>query len=105
VLALACAASLAAVASGSASAARQRVVGASDAAALAAADASTGLVPGEPCAVAARVAAANGASLAGCSIDGATATVEVAAAVLGSTARARSTAGPPPAAPGGAGAP
>src|SRR5207237_42491 len=44
-------------------AARQRVLRAADAAALAAADAASGAVAGEPCPLAAKVAAADGARL------------------------------------------
>ncbi|MGV3149483.1 Rv3654c family TadE-like protein [Rothia sp. 11273D007AR] len=46
--------------------AQHRAAAAADMAALAAADAARGLTPGEPCAVAERVALANGAHLGGC---------------------------------------
>ncbi len=47
-----------------------RAAGAADLAALAAADAARGLTPGEPCAVAARTAARNGARLGQCRRSG-----------------------------------
>ncbi|MGH1978096.1 Rv3654c family TadE-like protein [Rothia sp. L_38] len=46
--------------------AQHRAAAAADVAALAAADAARGLTPGEPCAVAERLALANGAQLGGC---------------------------------------
>ncbi|MGL3201044.1 MULTISPECIES: hypothetical protein [Curtobacterium] len=52
-----------------------RVQGASDAAALAAAAALVGLLPGDPCARAAAVASAGGAALDGCSTAGSRARV------------------------------
>ncbi|WP_350347428.1 Rv3654c family TadE-like protein [Agromyces sp. G08B096] len=76
----------------------QRAANAADAAALAAADAVSGAVAGEPCALAATVAARNGARLTGCTggDDGeATVAVVVEALVFEVTARAR--AGPAPA--------
>jgi secretion/DNA translocation related TadE-like protein len=54
-----------------------RADGAADAAALAAAAAASGLVAGEPCAVAERVAAANGAALSTCGRTATTARVRV----------------------------
>ncbi|MCB4208980.1 hypothetical protein H9I38_09345 [Arthrobacter sp. UM1] len=71
---------------------------AADLAALAAADAARGLVPGEPCDVAARTAEANRAVLRECSLEGETVTVRVAAArgLLLITPERRSRAGPPP---------
>ena len=85
-----------AVLAGAASTA-QRVAGAADAAALAAADASSGAVAvaDEPCAVAGRVAAAMGARLDECAVDEQVANVQVSAAYAGTTAVARSRAGPP----------
>ncbi|MBN7794646.1 hypothetical protein [Microbacterium esteraromaticum] len=67
------------------------------AAALAAADAASGAVmTGEdPCALAARVAAASGARLSACQIDALTATVEVRAGYAGLVALSRARAGPP----------
>jgi secretion/DNA translocation related TadE-like protein len=55
---------------------RARASNASDAAALAAADVASGLLPGSPCEAAEVVAAANGATLSACSVDGTTVTVE-----------------------------
>jgi secretion/DNA translocation related TadE-like protein len=81
---------------GSALVARQRVAGAADAAALAAADAASGAVPGIPCVVASEVARANGATLAACQIDGLVAAVTVSARSGRLPVSARSRAGPPP---------
>jgi secretion/DNA translocation related TadE-like protein len=81
---------------GSALVARQQIVAASDAAALAAADAASGAVTGEPCGRATQLAAADGARLTACTVDGATVDVAVAGSVLGVTVTARSRAGPPP---------
>ncbi|MFJ4254903.1 helicase [Microbacterium sp. NPDC090003] len=82
---------------GGAAVTAQRVAGAADAAALAAADAVSGavVVAEEPCAVAARVAGAAGATLTGCSIDGFVATVQVESAYAGVAAVSRARAGPP----------
>jgi len=73
-----------------------RVSGAADAAALAAADAISGAVPGDPCDAAAHVARGAGALLAACELDGPVATVAVASAYGGIPFDARSRAGPPP---------
>lgn len=81
---------------GSALITRQRASGAADAAALAAADAASGAVPGIPCAVAEDVAGANGAALASCRVDGLVATVSVSARVSLFPVSARARAGPPP---------
>ena len=75
---------------------RSSVAGAADAAALAAADARIGVVGGFPCDVAAEVAAANGAELVDCELDGYVATVSAQRSVLGFTVSVRATAGPPP---------
>jgi len=74
---------------------KQSLAGAADAAALAAADVRSGLEPGEPCAVAARVAAANGAELSRCSVDGLVVTVVATASVAGFAVDVAATAGPP----------
>jgi secretion/DNA translocation related TadE-like protein len=74
---------------------RQAAAGTADAAALAAADVASGLVSGFPCARAARVAAANRASLASCAVDGLIVTVVVSRSILGITVTATATAGPP----------
>ena len=87
---------LAAVGLGGALAERQRVIGAADNTALAAADAARGLVPGSPCPVAEQVAEANRTQLHACEVDGYVVTVEVGASVAGVLLRARATAGPPP---------
>jgi secretion/DNA translocation related TadE-like protein len=54
-----------------------RAQGAADAAAVGTAAAATGLVPGEPCAVATRIATANGATLDACELVATTARVRV----------------------------
>lgn len=74
--------------------AKQSVAAASDAAALAAADVAVGRATGSPCEVAARVAAANGASLTECAVDGLVATVTASRSILGLAVEATSTAGP-----------
>ena len=74
---------------------KQAMAGAADAAALAAADVRVGLEPGEPCAVAALVATANGGSLTSCSVDGFVVTVVVTATVAGFAVGVAATAGPP----------
>lgn len=89
--------SLGLAAVGGAGVTAQRTAGAADAAALAAADAASGAVPTaeEPCALAATVAAANGAALTRCSLEGDVATVSVEAAYAGLAAVSRARAGPP----------
>ena len=74
---------------------RQAVAGAADAAALAAADVASGLVSGYPCATAALVAAANGAAVASCAVDGLVVTVSASRDILGLAVTATATAGPP----------
>ena len=74
--------------------ATQRVANAADAAALAAADASSGAVPGVPCDLAAGVAARNGANLTRCEIDGPVASVVARSTMFGFTVDARARAGP-----------
>jgi hypothetical protein len=75
---------------------RQRVIGAADAAALAAADGASGAVAGEPCVLARRLAAAGGAALDSCVVDGLVATVAASTRVGPVPFEARSRAGPPP---------
>jgi len=75
-------------------AARSAVAGAADAAALAAADARVGAVTGYPCDRAAEVAAANGATMASCTVDGLVATITVQRQVAGFTVEQTATAGP-----------
>lgn len=93
---VACAATLilGLAAASSAAAVSQRAAGAADAAALAAADAVSGAVPGDPCALAAQAAERNGARLVECSLDGLVATVRVAAPFGRLAAEARARAGP-----------
>ncbi|WP_236713589.1 Rv3654c family TadE-like protein [Rathayibacter tanaceti] len=80
----------------------QRSIAAADASALAAADVASGLLPGEPCAAAGRVARAGGATLSRCELEGGVASVEVTVAVGPLPLAARSRAGPPE---GGLGSP
>lgn len=87
---------LAALSLGAGLVTRQRVVGAADAAALVAADALRGLIPGVPCELADRVVRSNGAALEECSGDGYVATVAVSGSWLGLPLRAAASAGPPP---------
>lgn len=97
VLTIAASLSLGLAAVGGAAVTSQRVAGAADAAALAAADAASGAIitDEEPCALAARVAAASGASIDSCTVDGVVATVQVQAAYAGLAAVSRARAGPP----------
>ncbi|MFT4211677.1 MAG: helicase [Microbacterium sp.] len=74
----------------------QRLAGAADAAALAAADAASGAVPGYPCERAGELAEAAGARLADCVLDGLIVTITVRADVLGLPAVATARAGPAP---------
>ncbi len=78
---------------------RQSVAAAADAAALAAADVLSGLVPGYPCDSARHVAEANGASLALCEPDGLVVTVSATRQFAGITITSTATAGPPPGVP------
>lgn len=75
--------------------AKRQVANSADAAALAAADVAVGLAPGEPCAVARRVAEANGVVLASCVLDGVDATVQTRVELNGFVISARATAGTP----------
>lgn len=81
---------------GSALAARQRLVAAADASALAAADVLLGTVPGAPCTLASEVAAAHGVALSACELDGLEARVEVRTELVGLPVAVVSRAGPPP---------
>jgi secretion/DNA translocation related TadE-like protein len=74
---------------------RQSAEGAADASALAGADVAAGSYPGSPCVVAADVARANGARLAGCEVDGLVVTVRASTEFLGLPLAASATAGPP----------
>jgi secretion/DNA translocation related TadE-like protein len=78
--------------------AKQRLVGAADAAAVAAADVVSGVVPGYPCERAEEAARINGATLVDCAVDGPVASVLVSAQVLAIEVRVRARAGPPRAA-------
>jgi secretion/DNA translocation related TadE-like protein len=76
-------AGLAAVSAGAALVESQRLAGAADAAALAGGDALLGWVAGEPCAVASRIAEANRAPLASCTVEGLELLVSVSGTALG----------------------
>ena len=75
---------------------KQKLSGAADAAALAAADARLGVVGDYPCPLAATVARANGAALAACEVDGLIVTVAVSGTIAGIRVTATATAGPAP---------
>ena len=90
---VALAAGLAAVLVGSV--ASQSAANAADAAALAAADVVSGAVPGEPCAVATRLADRNGARLTSCEVSGASVLIRVTVERAAFMATASARAGPP----------
>ena len=73
---------------------RERLAGAADAAALAAADVIVGLRPGDACSVAREAALANVATLTACVVDGEVVTVRVTARVINFEVIADATAGP-----------
>ncbi len=73
----------------------QRAENAADAAALAAADALSGALPGTPCTLAVVTAARNGARLVSCEVDGPAASVTVVMSALGIEFAAAARAGPP----------
>lgn len=81
---------------GGALAAHQRLQGAADSAALAAADTVSGRVGGLPCEQAAAVASALHETLLECAVTGSEATVTLGSETLGMRMSARSRAGPPP---------
>jgi secretion/DNA translocation related TadE-like protein len=97
VVAVAATLSLGLAAVGGAAVTAQRTAGAADAAALAAADVTSGAVTArdDACAVAARVAQASGSELVACAVDALTVTVKVRSAYSGLVAVARARAGPP----------
>ncbi|MEO6943693.1 MAG: Rv3654c family TadE-like protein [Lacisediminihabitans sp.] len=74
--------------------AKRAAAAAADSAALAAATVAAGIVPGVPCAAAASLAAAQGASLTHCESDGMVVTVGVHIGILGFDIAAAATAGP-----------
>ncbi|HWM15164.1 MAG TPA: helicase [Microbacterium sp.] len=80
---------------GSAAMFSQRLAGVADAAALAAADAASGALDGEPCARAVEVAAASAAQVTACELDDLVATVTVSAPFGRLAAMASARAGPP----------
>ncbi len=73
---------------------RQHLIGAADLAALAAADAASGAIPGAPCEVAAAVARGNGARLMGCEANGLVLSVTVSGSFAGIPITAAARAGP-----------
>ncbi len=75
--------------------ARQRVIGAADLAALAAADAASGAIGGVPCEVADGVARANGERLSACGTEGLVVSVTVVGSFAGIPIPVHSRAGPP----------
>lgn len=83
------------VAGATALAESQRLAGVADAAALAAGDAMLGWVAEAPCDAATRVARANGALVAACSIEGGAVVVTVSGAALGLTLERSARAGAP----------
>lgn len=95
VLALLSVLAIAVVGVGVALAARQRVIAAADAGALAAADTALGIHPGVPCLVAEAVVAAQDAALTSCRVEGVVATVTASATIAGVLVEARARAGPP----------
>ena len=95
VLAMLAVLALAAVGVGAALAARQRVIAAADAGALAASDTALGIHPGIPCEVAADVVHAHRATLAACEVEGVVATVASCALIATVPVCAHARAGPP----------
>lgn len=73
----------------------QLLTAAADAAALAAADVMLGWAPGDPCAVAERVATAHRVRLSACAAEGLSMVVRVEASILGLTISRSARAGPP----------
>lgn len=84
------------VVAGAAAAEGQRIAGVADAAALAAADAASGAVTGDPCGRAAEVADAQRAVVVACELDELVATVTVGSTFATRPVAARARAGPPP---------
>ncbi|MET4099317.1 secretion/DNA translocation related TadE-like protein [Agrococcus sp. UYP10] len=83
------------VGAGTASIAQARAAAAADAAALAAADALSGYADGSPCGLAQAVAAASGARLGACVVDGLEARVTTTVPIGPLTASGAAIAGPP----------
>jgi secretion/DNA translocation related TadE-like protein len=75
---------------------RHALAGATDAAALAAADTASGLIAGYPCENASRLAVANDAYIKDCRVDGRIVTVTASRRILGILVTTSATAGPPP---------
>jgi len=83
------------VTAGSAAVFSQRIAGVADAAALAAADAASGAIDGDPCARAAEIASASASQVTACELVGLVATVTVSAPFGWLSATAVARAGPP----------
>jgi secretion/DNA translocation related TadE-like protein len=83
------------VSAGAAAVFSQRLAGVADAAALAAADAASGLIAGDPCGRASEVASASASVVASCDLDELVATVTVSATFGRMEATASARAGPP----------
>lgn len=75
---------------------KHALAGATDAAALAAADTASGLIAGFPCTNAERLAVANDAHIEECAVDGRIVTVTASRRILGILVTTSATAGPPP---------
>ncbi|MBH0131001.1 Rv3654c family TadE-like protein [Salinibacterium sp. NK8237] len=75
---------------------RHALAGATDAAALAAADTASGLIAGYPCDNATRLASANDSLIEDCVVDGRIVTVTASRRILGILVTTSATAGPPP---------
>jgi secretion/DNA translocation related TadE-like protein len=75
---------------------KHALAGATDAAALAAADTASGLIAGYACDNAARLAVANNAYIEECTVDGRIVTVTASRRILGILVTTSATAGPPP---------
>ena len=87
---------LAVIGLGGALVTRQHLAAAADASALAAADVLLGVVPGDPCTLAGRVAAVHRVALVRCTVDGQEARVTVGTSIRGIPVELESHAGPPP---------
>lgn len=95
IVAVVCVAGLTMLGGGHALARGQLLTSAADAAALAAADVMLGWAPGDPCAVAERVATAHSVRLSACAAEGLSMVVRVEASILGLTISRSALAGPP----------
>ncbi len=94
-VAVVCIAGVTMLGGGHALARGQLLTAAADAAALAAADVMLGWAPGDPCAVAERVATAHRVRLSACVAEGLSIVVRVEASILGLAISRSARAGPP----------